>query len=219
MNVFGETLSKSKFLHFFFCALALLDAPEARAETLRPTSLDTSLPSVAFAASRFTDPDIRFHRQSENYSKPIDNHKLASTDEVFIEISPEEIIPFAKSYEGMRVRLLYYGQASLGTPALNAAIDLVQEAETAPGTWKPIESLPESCCGLGRTRFFLEPGHYWEFTLPKYSGAIPARIRVRFTALNGQSWVSSAYDGGYNEEQLLSPDEARSEPIAEAARE
>jgi len=216
MNIIGETLSRSIISSFFaLCALA----PNARAEALRPTSLDTSLPSVAFAASRFTDPDIRFHRQSRNYSKPIESYTLASTDTVFIEIFPEEVVPFATSYEGMRVRLLNYGQSSLGTPALNAAIDLVQEVETKDGTWKPIETLPESCCGLERTRFFLEPGHYWDFSLPKYSGAIPARIRVRFTASDGESWVSPAYDGGYNEEQLLSPDDARSEPIVEAARE
>lgn len=101
MNVSGETLFKSRFVTcVILCAFAPIDPPRARADETLPTSLNSSLPSEAFAASRFTDPDIRFHRQRQNYSKPIEHYKLASTEDVFIEILPEETVPFAKSYDG-----------------------------------------------------------------------------------------------------------------------
>lgn len=154
----------------------------------------------------------RFHRQSANYSVPLPNPGAQPefSDEVFLELGEETASLFADEFAAIVVRVVNPTDRGLGVSCLNGAIDLVQEAEVAPDVWRPIEVLPESCCGLPQVTVYLEPRCAWTFVLPRYGGSNEARLRLRLTDVHGATYVSEPYRGAYQEPQLETPPEGPS---------
>ena len=181
--------------------------------------LNEQASSFAFAASRFPDPIQRFHRLSANYSVPVSDSEASSgsAEKVFLELQEDPGSLFAETFAAIGVRVVNTTDRGLGVACLNGAIDLTQEAEVAPDLWRPIEVLPESCCGLPQMTAYLEAHSAWTFVLPRYGGSNTARLRFRLTDVHGATYVSDPYLGGYQTQQLETPLEGPSAQVEELA--
>lgn len=63
--------------------------------------------------------------------------------------------------------------------AQDSRLYMVVQAQDRQGSWKDIEYLPGSWCGNSYHTLLLSPGDYWSFTMPKYTGDIKTKLRVR----------------------------------------
>jgi hypothetical protein len=70
--------------------------------------------------------------------------------------------------------------------AEDSRLGIVLQAQDKNGIWKDIEYLPHSWCGNSYHTLILKPKEYWEFTIPKYEGAIKTKIRAMFICRNGK---------------------------------
>lgn len=62
--------------------------------------------------------------------------------------------------------------------AQDSRLYLKLQAQNNKGEWKDIEYLPSSWCGNSYHRVELEPGAFWDFTIPKYNGEFQTKIRA-----------------------------------------
>lgn len=169
--------------------------------------LDAPAPSFAYAASRFTPPLQRFHRVSQNYSQPlsVDSDTSRAPGAIHLEAHPTDQ-PFVEAFAALEVHVVNPTDYGLGVASLNGAIDLIQEVEIAPEQWRPIEYLPESCCGTPQITLYLEPRSQWRLRLPQYTGTKPARLRFCLSSADGRRYYSEPYLGGYEPGQIQPPE-------------
>lgn len=101
-------------------------------------------------------------------------------------------------YRGMRLILANDGPQLLYARALENRLAIVLEAQDASGAWRPLEYLPEPCCGRRYADAVLEPGFYWAFSVPQHGGNFATTLRFR------ASWLSEAPEQNAPREDLFS---------------
>lgn len=103
---------------------------------------------------------------------------------------------------GMRVTLVNQSQDLLAFAASDSRVAIIQEAQDADGTWKPIEYLPSSDCGNSYHRVFLAPDQFWAFSAPRYKGTILTKFRFTMALADGSLLHSNIFDGSVNPAQF-----------------
>jgi len=86
---------------------------------------------------------------------------------------------FARHYQGYAV---YITNTTTDTACFNASdsrLYMQVEALNEEGVWKFIDYLPSSWCGNSYHTLELEPNAYWKFTLPRFEGEIPTKLRIQ----------------------------------------
>lgn len=83
------------------------------------------------------------------------------------------------------------------------------QAQDKKGHWQDIDYLPSSWCGNSYHYIYLPPGHYWNFQLPVFEGAIKTKLRIRLFNFaeqarpeDRQEMYSAAFDGYVNPAQF-----------------
>ena len=143
---------------------------------------------------------------SENFPKAIDPKMSVTRDEVSLIAMPDEAAVFAGKYKGMKVVLVNATNETVGFPASDSRLYIVQEALDRQGAWKPIEYLPSSWCGNSYHTVFLGPNEYWEFAAARYTGKFKTRLRFRLDEQkSGREKItiySNEFEGSVNSRQF-----------------
>ena len=95
-----------------------------------------------------------------------------------ITIDTNATATFANDHLGFK---LFISNTTADTVKFNAQdsrLYLKLQAQDNNGDWRDIEYLPSSWCGNSYHKIQLEPGSYWNFTIPKYSGEFQTKIRA-----------------------------------------
>ena len=144
--------------------------------------------------------------RSENFPKPIAPKMNFRRDVVSLIAMPAEAAVFAQKYKGMKVVLVNATNGTVGFPASDSRLYIVQEALDQQGAWKPIEYIPSSWCGNSYHTVFLGPNEYWEFAAARYTGKFKTSLRFR---LDGQksgteniTIYSNEFEGSVNARQF-----------------
>ena len=178
---------------------------------LEPYSFDQMGPACCFAGNKTEDPEaLGGYARSDNWPKKIDAADPSLPDGAYLEITGASKEPFLGRFEGLEIGLVNNGKEKLVLPASDSRIQLFQEALDSDGQWKPVEFFPSSWCGNSYHDVFLEPGHYFSFVVPKYSGPVKTKLRFRLKEGSGAGeLVSGEYDGGIHAEQLVRGEKPR----------
>lgn len=88
--------------------------------------------------------------------------------------------------------IVNYSDEVIWFPAQDSRLDIIREAMTKDGKWKPIEYLMQSTCGNSFHRVALGPREYWQVNLGKDHGTVATQVRFRFN-LKGKTLYSSPY--------------------------
>src|SRR5262249_42326302 len=93
-------------------------------------------------------------------------------------VATDEVVPILGEFRGMRVFLVNRTKDSVRVVAFEKYLfGMVQEALDQRGQWRPIEYPYAPGCGWGQRAPRLEPGRYWQWTAPRYSGSFKTKLR------------------------------------------
>jgi hypothetical protein len=207
----------------FRCAVALLLVSAAFSQAREAASFDHMLPAYCLAGNAAPDPEaLGGYARCDNLPKRIDPADASLREGVYLEVVGPGKEPFAGRFDGVEIRLVNNGRERLVLPASDSRLRLFQEARDADGEWKPLEFFPRSWCGNSGHHVYLEPGYYFSFIAPKYSGPFKTRLRFSLVAataervrtphgivtLNHPSRLySQEFDGGINPGQFRRNDD------------
>lgn len=170
---------------------------------LKPCRPAKMLPAWMVAGNAKTDPKaLGGYGSSDNLPQVLPGQP--KKPELYLEIVPGPAVPYAETYEGIRVRLVNGTGQQVTLPASDSRLSIIQEAMDTDGTWKPIEYLVSSWCGNSYHSLYLPAGNYWEFIAPRYSG--PRKTAIRFVLLDdaGKATTHSLpYEGGIEPGQFI----------------
>lgn len=111
------------------------------------------------------------------------------------------IANFGNRYQGYQLYLMNTRHEALQLNAQDSRLNLLAEA-WVDGKWQLIEYMPKVTCGNSKHKVYLPSGYYWQFTVPRYEGAIATRIRYRLALPNGFFLYSAEVKASINREQL-----------------
>lgn len=115
---------------------------------------------------------------SQNIPKKIGNHPFGSgTLRLLIDTS--SVDTFSSAYRGYPVYLANTTGDTCHFNSEDSRLYLKTQAQTENGSWKDIDYLPSSWCGNSYHTVELEPGAYWQFTMPQLEGSIPVILRLQ----------------------------------------
>src|SRR5262249_22515723 len=115
---------------------------------------------------------------------------------------PHEPVAYFE-HRGFALRVVNRTAEAVPFAACDSALSLVREARDAGGTWREIESPPETICGDGLHRVFLGPGQYWQFPAREYAGPVKTKVRFRLDPGEGRPAIySNEFDGQIAPAQL-----------------
>lgn len=170
-------------------------------EELKPVDVKFMVRGYCLAGSRVDQQALGGFGKADNSPKKIESSELGKADAISLVAVPDEAAPFAKTYQGFRLLLLNRTKTEAPFAASDSRLSIVQEAQDANGKWLPVEYLPSSWCGNSYHKVFLPAGHYWEFTAPKYTGAV--KTKLRFVLQGGKAPVySNEFEGSINLQQF-----------------
>lgn len=85
---------------------------------------------------------------------------------------------FTNQFYGFKLFVSNTTADTIKFSAQDSRLYLKLQAQNNKGEWKDIEYLPSSWCGNSYHRVELEPGAFWDFTIPKYNGEFQTKIRA-----------------------------------------
>ena len=134
-------------------------------------------------------------------------HKL-SKNSFGISVDTESIVPHSKEYKGHKLYVYNTTKDSIFFSAQDSRLYMNVQAKDSNGEWKDIEYLPSSWCGNSYHSLFLAKNSFWEFTMPKYEGALPTKLRVKLLYKtnhkdeDSKTVYSEEFDGSVNPAQF-----------------
>lgn len=173
-----------------------------QAGELKEMNVKFMVRGYCFAGSRVDDKALGGFGKSDNAPKKLANKQLGQNNEITLVALPNEQVPFAGHYQGMRLLLINRTGNEAEFPASDSRLSIVQEALDTDGKWKPIEYLPSSWCGNSYHRVFLPKDHYWEFAAPRYTGSIKTKLRFALHTRGQKPIYSNEFQGSINREQF-----------------
>jgi hypothetical protein len=163
-----------------------------------------------YAASPINDRRaVGGHGKSINYSRPI-GHSVLNPGLSLIALPTVDAV-FNDRYRGFKVILANTTQRTVALNASDSRLDIVLEALSTDGGWRPVEHLPQSWCGNSYHRLFLPRGHAWTFVAPHYEGDFATRLR--FVLKRDNPLYSNEFDGRINLGQFGPPREYQPQGI------
>ena len=200
---------KKTFFALLFFSLSICAGGQDKQShrSLKDLNVDFMMRGYFFAGSTIEDKQaLGGFGTSQNLPKAIDPKMSVSQDEISLIAKPDEAVLFAEKYKGMRVVLVNATNGTVGFPASDSRLYIVQEALDGRGEWKPIEYLPSSWCGNSYHTVFLGPNEYWEFAAARYTGKIKTRLRFRFdwqkSGTEKITIYSNEFEGSVNARQF-----------------
>lgn len=145
---------------------------------------------------------------SSNFPKRITSDKHLAPDSLNLIIDAENADPLSKDFKGYNV---YIGNTTKDTvkfDAQDSRLYMKAQALDQKNVWRDIEYLPSSSCGNSYHELSLEPGAYWEFSMPAYKGMIQTKIRLELTVFKARKdkpalvLYSNEIKGGVNPGQF-----------------
>jgi hypothetical protein len=173
----------------------------SHAKDLIPLETETMISGYCFAGSRKDDKAFGYG-PSSNAAKEITEGIPGTDGEISLIALPDDEVPFRKQYNGFRLLLINRTAKEVSFPASDSRLGIICQARDQDGEWKPIEYLRSSWCGNSRHSAYLPSGHYWEFSVPVYSGSF--KTKLRYSHLGGS--YSNEFDGSINPAQFKKPD-------------
>ena len=201
------------------------DEKTADKKTDPPKALkvSTKSPSVYLAGSRIKDHQAwGGFGPSTNYPRPLeDKAAIGEPGTLSVMVDPQEPVRNG-SYLGLRLRIVNRSQQQVALSAIDSHLYIVQEAQNEKGEWTAIEvkargTGPPDCVN-GPHRVFLDPGEYWSFVAPRYTGPFKTKLRFRLDMGKGQGRspkdggvivYSDWFDGSVNPEQFRERPQSR----------
>ncbi|MEM6686567.1 MAG: WG repeat-containing protein, partial [Bacteroidota bacterium] len=125
-----------------------------------------------------------------------------------ISVTTETIVPYNEKYKGHQLYVYNTTKDSIFFNAQDSRLYMNIQAKDEDGTWKDIEYIPSSWCGNSYHNVFLAKNSFWEFTIPKYEGAIATKLRVKLLYKSdhkdkeSQVLYSEEFDGSINPAQF-----------------
>lgn len=169
-----------------------------------------------FAYALIGDRGSGGHATSTNLPQPLDGPdapEVHGLELLALPEAPREYMFGGVSYSGYRVVLGNGASAPLELTASDSRLPIVQQALDVDGQWRPIEYLPASFCGNSFHTLVLQPGEYWDFTVPRYVGSMPTQLRVALTLPDGGELVSQPVAGSIDPRQFTDREGHRPEGI------
>ena len=167
-------------MQLFRCAIAVLLASAVFSQAQEAASFEHMLAAYCFAGNASPDAvALGGYAPCDNLPKRIDPADVSLREGAYLQVLGPGKEPFAGRFDGLEIRLVNNGRKRLVLPASDSRLQLFQEARDADGEWKRLEFFPSSWCGNSSHHVYLEPGHYFSFVAPKYSG--PHKTRLRFS--------------------------------------
>ena len=170
------------------CGIAAFTVSTSASLAWEAATFDRMMPAYCFAGNTTEDPEAPGgYARCDNMPKVFDRAGSSFREGAYIEIVGPSKEPFAGEFEGLEIRLVNNSKEQIVLPASDSRIQLVQEARAEDGTWKPLEFFPGSWCGNSHHNVYLDHGHYFTFTAPKYSGPFKTRLRFRAVAATAET--------------------------------
>jgi len=155
--------------------------------------------------SKLLDKDaLGGYGSCDNYPFDLSGKPWGTKGVVSLVAFPDEFVAYFK-HRGIAVRLINRTGEVVAFPACDSCLFLMQEAKDKDGSWRAIESPPESGCGNSFHRVLIKPDQYWQFPARVYSGSIKTTLRFRLDRGEGQVLHSNEYEGAVNVEQFNEP--------------
>jgi len=149
---------------------------------LRALNTDYMLPGYfyAYSSPNKDETPARYGgwAVSQNIPKKIGNQSFESGTLQLV-IDTTSIDTFSSSYRGYRVYLANTTGDTCRFNSEDSRLFLKTQAQTPNGNWKDIDYLSDSWCGNSYHTIQLEPGAYWQFTMPQLEGTIPVNLRLQ----------------------------------------
>ena len=174
----------------------------SHAKALIPFETETMISGYCIAGSRKDDKALGGYYRASNEPKKITEGIPGTDGEIALIALPDDEVPFGKKYKGFRLLLVNRTAKEVSLPASDSRLPIICEARDQDGEWKPIEYLPSSWCGNSHHSAYLPSGHYWEFSVPVYSGSFKTKLRYA----DRGSFYSNEFDGSINPAQFKKPE-------------
>ena len=145
-------------------------------ERLNEVKATAMLPSEYNVRSQHSGGGAFFGVAGEMPTKVSDKERLDG-NRLGLVASPAEVRRFGQHLRGMRLIIVNGTNDVVRLLARDSSIAVVQEAQDATGSWKPIEYIRKCGCGNSYHVVSLEPGYYWEIVAPRYSGTLETKLR------------------------------------------
>lgn len=145
---------------------------------------------------------------SDNSFQKIEKKQQFPENAFGISIDTEAIVPYYKEYKGHKVYVYNATKDSIFFDAQDSRLYMNVQAKDENGLWKDIEYTPNSWCGNSYHSLFLAKKSFWEFTIPKYEGAIPTKLRIKLLYKTNHNdredkiVYSEEFDGSVNPAQF-----------------
>jgi hypothetical protein len=175
----------------------------SKAADLKPFEPKSMTDGYCYGGSRKDDKAIGGYGTSENAPDKVTSKTPESEGQISLVALPTESVPFKGEFRGFRLLLVNRSNTEAAFEACDSRLNIICEARDQNGDWKPIENLPSSFCGNSYHSVYLPGGHYWEFRVPVYSGAMRTKLRYQ---LQGKAPIySNEFDGSVNPVQFKKP--------------
>jgi len=130
-------------------------------------------PKDVLADSTLSDEDRREYNLPRAFGK-----RVFDTGAFSLVISTGEPDTFSGVYRGYHVYLANATNDTITVNVQSNRLAMKVQAKDKKGTWRDIEYLRSSFCGNSYYNFFLPPAFYWQFVMPRYTGALKTKIRI-----------------------------------------
>ena len=145
---------------------------------------------------------------SKNKFKRIQKKQSFPKNTLGISVTSEVVVPYHKKYKGHKVYVYNTTKDSIFFDAQDSRLYMNIQAKDENGSWRDIEYSPRSWCGNSYHGLFLAKKSFWEFTIPKYEGAIATKLRVKLLYKtnhkdnDSKTLYSEEFDGSVNPAQF-----------------
>jgi hypothetical protein len=92
-------------------------------------------------------------------------------------VNMEEYVPIDTNYLGYKIYLVNTTDSIVILSAQDSRLDVIPEARSKNGEWKPIGYNPSSWCGNSYHKIKLDKNEYWEFAIPAFKGSFKTTMR------------------------------------------
>jgi len=146
----------------------------------------------------------------DNKSRKVD---FSTNKGFYLKVDTSDITVFADKYFGYKIYFINGTRDTVGIPAQDGRIKLIQQAKNEKDEWQDIENYINSFCGNSYHSVKILPNYYQIYTAPVTNGAFKTSFRFRLE-LSDTMIYSNEYLGTINKGQFLKPKEEDKTGIA-----
>ena len=114
---------------------------------------------------------------------------------IYLEIFPEEILPYKELYKGIIVRIVNGGESPRPIATVDFMTHLFLQAQDEHGVWWMVDYADSGICTYSYFNVELEAKSYWELIMPRYEGCFNTQKRFVLLVGDGEVVYSEAFAG------------------------